>query len=744
MIKKDFKNLSNYFSFVGDIGYEMVKIMDSSSEAVFGVEMQKVNGVTDTMLVTPPYIRLGEEARISRLADAEYPLTYYEGYLTEPHFLPIYDGLNGALMDDLKELEVDGNISIQWLFRKRLDDWKDTALAMYKSYLEGNESPAVSYISRAIQDRVLSALNKLSSFDTFKAYVDDVDGKLLDTGFQFQLLVAMQTEKDKVVAEQLETIFQRYDSHNSLRLFKLREKKTPRLFREGILSNSTQSQILSQQEIISLFVSKSSAPVIKAPERAATDVIRLLPEYKRMEVRVDGDIANKIARAMKRISIMKTAQLHNESIIAGIRLTVVQCDIPKDKTLTHITQKAKDIQAELGVNSLGVEQGDTAGTVKFSIPNEEAAIISLRELIEDRAFQEYAKNNPLAFIVGVDEINNPIYLSLAKLVHLLVAGTTGSGKSVFINTLVVALISTYTPEQLRMYMIDPKEVELQQYNGFPHVEEVITDMDEAEQLLEGLTAEMDRRYTTFRENGVKNISLYNQKMDEPMPYIVCVIDEYADLKDTHKEVEDYVARLGQKARAAGIHLVIATQRPSANIISGRIKANIPNTISFNLSNNNNYKTVFGHGIPYTLLGRGDGVMKIEGYPKPLQRFQSAIISPDESIEEQVYDSLKDYYSDFEIEPLIEILDEQGEVLIEKTKEIKNKRSDSDLINLKKIIARTKETRVEPLREELGLQTVRMKELMTQLVEEGWLIRHKSTKKGYELAVSEEELSEYLS
>lgn len=278
-------------------------------------------------------------------------------------------------------------------------------------------------------------------------------------------------------------------------------------------------------------------------------------------------------------------------------------------------------------------------------------------------------------------------------------------------------------------------MELQQYKGFPHVDDVVTDMGGAAQVLEDLVMEMEKRYKTFKDNDVKNITLYNQKSSTPMPYTVCVIDEYADLVDTNKEVEEYIARLGQKARAAGIHLVIATQRPSSNILSGRIKANIPNAISFNLNTSVNYRTVFGTTIPYTgLLGKGDGVMKIEGYPKEFQRFQSAIIAPDEAEEEKVYKALIDYYGGAEVSPEAEEVPEQPE----QEPEIE----DDHLYRLKQVIATTEETRVEPLRKALGVKTAKMKELMGKLVEEGWLVKHKERSKGYELVCPESILSEW--
>ncbi|QIW88787.1 FtsK/SpoIIIE protein [Bacillus phage P59] len=758
---KDYHNISNYFVETNDVSTDITSVLAQMKDSIFGLEIEMTEGVTNKLLVTPPYARLREHASQHYRETPTDEFTAYRGYLSKPFFLPLYGALEGQLLNDLEEMILPDRdkLCIQWLFRRKYN-WKEKALEMFQSYVNGNDFPAGSRIARKFQDRTLGFLGKLMPFDP-NEYVEAAEEKILSDGFQFQLRIAIKSDQQKKILAQLQDIFRKYDSHNSLKLYRDKNKGFHTLYENCILEAETSDQILSSNELFSLLGGKSTAPVVpvaQAVKRAVTDILQLLPLHPRENVQADESLVEQIAGALKRVGLVKQARLYNESITAGIRLTVVQADIPKGKNLTHLVSKQKDIQAALGVPSVGIEQGDTPDTVKFVIPNDAAAIISLRELLELQDFQEYAKKNPLAFVVGVDEINNPIFLSLAKLVHLLVAGTTGSGKSVFVNSLIMALILNYGPDLLRFIMIDPKEVELQQYEGFPHVDKVVTDMDEAYAELGGLVEEMDNRYTTFRENGVKNITLYNKKFpNDPMPYMVCVVDEYADLRDTHKEVEDHIARLGQKARAAGIHLVIATQRPSTDILSGRIKANIPNAISFNLNNNNNYKTVFGTGIGYKLLGRGDGVMKIEGYPKEFQRFQSSIISPDESQEEEIVTQLKDYFGAYRVniegteeEPVQEEsvtepdTDSEEEVTTGGDFLLTDDTEEDSLYRLKQIIATTRETRVEALRKQLGVRTTKMKDLMTALVDQGWLVKHKDRSKGYQLVASDSLLSEWKS
>jgi DNA segregation ATPase FtsK/SpoIIIE, S-DNA-T family len=768
--KSHIHNLSNYFVESEDVGVDFSEVLKQVSDSVVGVEVDVQQDSVRRLVLSPPYVRLRDDVRYRELITEDYDM--YEGYLSRPFFFPLYGDLEGQLINDLEELKLTKNerVCVQWLFR-RADNWKDKAIDMYESYLNGNDAPVPFRLVRGFQDRTLRMLGKIMPFEQ-NQYIEAAEAKILDVGYQFQLRIAIRSDRGVDIKQQVVQLLQKYDAHNSIKLFKHKSKRFPSLYEGCILTVDTSDQIISGRELHSIVggdtpVQRPVEPAASSQLVSASDIVRLLPLHHREEIQADTGRVTDLAGALKRVGLIKSARLHNESIVSGIRLTVIQTDIPKDKNLSHLTKKSKDIQAALGVPSLGIEQGDAPDTVKFVIPNDEPAMISLRELAELEEFQRYAKDNPLAFIVGVDEVNNPIFLSLSKLVHLLVAGTPGSGKSVFINSLITTLLLNYTPEHLRFVMIDPKQVELHQYNQFPHVDSVITDMEKAAEVLNQLVKEMERRYTLFAENGTKNITLYNQKIEKPIPYVVCVIDEYADLKDTTPEVEDDIARLGQKARAAGIHLVIVTQRPSVNILSGRIKATIPNAISFNLTNNTNYKTVFGQGIPYSLLGKGDGVMKIEGYPKEYQRFQSTIISPDESQEEKVYRSLADFYKGVqpaESEMLDDLIVEEAETLEElrhnvaraKGGEIKEvplgesasleqdsySGEEDDLYKLRQLIADTKETRVEPLRKQLGVQTKKMKDLMSALVEEGWLEKSKDRSKGYQLIASESVLSEW--
>jgi S-DNA-T family DNA segregation ATPase FtsK/SpoIIIE len=272
-------------------------------------------------------------------------------------------------------------------------------------------------------------------------------------------------------------------------------------------------------------------------------------------------------------------------------------------------------------------------------------------------------------------------------------------------------------------MVDPKMVELKPYEGFPQVKEVITEMKRASTLLSKLTVEMDKRYEVLSKSGYRDVMGYNKSSETKIPYIVMVIDEYADLVSTNPEVEEYIQRLGAKARAAGIHLIIATQRPSADILDGAIKTNLPARISFKLEATTDYVTVFGKGFPFELLGRGDGCARIEGLPKHYQRFQSPIITLDDDVWKDVIRDLKKVFSGIVTSDI-----DLPELVVEEP-----------IDKLKKIIAITNDLRVTSLQSNMGIAIGKVTELLKQLVEEEWLVKDG---RGYKVNVDDEELSKW--
>ncbi|MGC3873982.1 DNA translocase FtsK 4TM domain-containing protein [Halomonas sp. GXIMD04776] len=325
--------------------------------------------------------------------------------------------------------------------------------------------------------------------------------------------------------------------------------------------------------------------------------------------------------------------------------------------VSKISNLAKDLARSLMVKSVRVvEVIPGRPTVGIEIPNPNRAMIRLREVTDSDAFQQ--PGSALTLALGHDIGGGPVVANLGKMPHLLVAGTTGSGKSVGVNAMLISMLLKATPDEVRMIMVDPKMLELSVYDGIPHLlAPVVTDMKEAANSLRWCVAEMERRYKLMAAMGVRNIAGFNAKLDEAeragaqvadplwepqpwqmheqppilekLPYIVVVIDEFADMfMIVGKKVEELIARLAQKARAAGIHLILATQRPSVDVVTGLIKANIPTRMAFQVSSKVDSRTILDQGGAEALLGHGDMLYLPAGSGMPT-RVHGAFVDDDE-------------------------------------------------------------------------------------------------------------------
>ena len=297
--------------------------------------------------------------------------------------------------------------------------------------------------------------------------------------------------------------------------------------------------------------------------------------------------------------------------------------------VSKITNLADDLALSLAAFSVRIEPIPGKAAIGIEVPNKELEGVQLREVLEDPAFEE-AKSK-LTVGLGKDIGGQAIFADLAKMPHLLVAGATGSGKSVCINTLITSILFKAKPDEVKFVLIDPKMVELSGYNGIPHLMvPVVTDAKRAASVLNWAVQEMEKRYAKFAEKVVRNMETYNEHFpDDKMASIVIIIDELADLMMVAPhDVEDAICRLAQKARAAGIHLVLATQRPSVDVITGIIKANIPSRISFAVSSQIDSRTILDMSGAEKLLGKGDMLFYPIGAAKP-RRVQGAFVSDQE-------------------------------------------------------------------------------------------------------------------
>ena len=349
---------------------------------------------------------------------------------------------------------------------------------------------------------------------------------------------------------------------------------------------------------------------------------------------------------------LKQTAMHLQQTLATFGVKVTVTDISQGPTVTRyelqpeqgvkvskIVGLADDIKLNLAATDIRIEApipGKAA--VGIEVPNKENATVALRDLLESKEFTEFPSK--LAFAVGKDIGGKTVVADIAKMPHMLIAGSTGSGKSVCINTLIMSILYKAHPDEVKLIMVDPKVVELSVYNGIPHLLiPVVTDPKKAAAALHWGVAEMTERYKQFADYNVRDLKGFNKAVEEmkargeeapaKMPQIVIIVDELADLMMVAPgEVEESICRLAQLARAAGIHLIIATQRPSVDVITGLIKANMPSRVAFAVSSGVDSRTILDMNGAEKLLGKGDMLFYPQGYPKPA-RIQGAFVSDSE-------------------------------------------------------------------------------------------------------------------
>ena len=342
------------------------------------------------------------------------------------------------------------------------------------------------------------------------------------------------------------------------------------------------------------------------------------------------DTASKLQKTLYSFGV--SAKVENVSV--GPAITRYELKPAEGVRVSKIANLADDIALNLAAETIRIEApipGKQA--VGIEVPNKENEVVHLREIIDTEEYRNH--KSKLAFALGKDVAGQAVITDIAKMPHVLIAGATGSGKSVCINTLIASIIYKAKPSEVKLVMIDPKVVELSVYNGIPHLLiPVVTDPKKAAGALAWAVQEMENRYNTFAQKGVRDLKGYNAAIEAEggigkLPQIVIIIDELADLMMVAaKDVEDSICRLAQKARAAGMHLVIATQRPSVDVITGIIKANIPSRISFAVSSQVDSRTILDMVGAEKLLGKGDMLFYPSGAPKPV-RIQGAFISDSE-------------------------------------------------------------------------------------------------------------------
>ena len=404
--------------------------------------------------------------------------------------------------------------------------------------------------------------------------------------------------------------------------------------------------ITSIDEIKSKHVKQESFEVQKAEVEEVENSAYRLPKFDilnpiKVEKKVNSNdftMNNKqiLERVLNDFDIKaKVVEIH-----VGPAVTQYELTVPSGTKVSRISSINKEIALALAAKDVRIEAPIPGkNTVGIEIPNQHIMSVPIREILESTSNQKTGDNILVA--LGKDLMGNPIVADIAKMPHLLVAGSTGSGKSVCVNSMICSILMRYKPSDVKLVLVDPKKVELSNYNGTPHLLcPVVTDPKKASITLQKIVGEMEKRYEMFSDHGVKKISEYNTLIEKEnkrhpetaqpkMSYIVVIIDELADLMlVASKEVEDSIMRITQMARAAGIHLIVATQRPSTDIITGVVKANIPSRISFAVASQIDSRTILDSAGAEKLLGRGDMLYLPMGENTPL-RIQGCFISDEE-------------------------------------------------------------------------------------------------------------------
>ncbi len=427
----------------------------------------------------------------------------------------------------------------------------------------------------------------------------------------------------------------------SVKLSSSKIKKTPSIdVLKNVEDNFSQPTVLKKKGQIDLFKDEVEAGALPSTELLDI-IVNTVNSYSAAELE---DMSRLVEQALLDFNVI----VEVTAVLPGPVITRFEMQPAAGVKVSRITGLAKDLARALSVTSVRIVEVITGKSViGLEIPNQEREMVSFREGIESAKFAK--AKSPLTMLLGKDISGSPVTADLAKMPHLLVAGTTGSGKSVAINTMILSMLYKATPDEVRMIMIDPKMLELSVYEGIPHLlTPVVTDMKDAANSLRWAVAEMERRYKLMSKVGVRNLAGLNhavreaEKRGEPikdpmytyeielaegasvptlstLPHIVIVIDELADMMMiVGKKVEELIARLAQKARAAGIHLILATQRPSVDVLTGLIKANVPSRLSFQVSSRIDSRTVLDQGGAEFLLGNGDMLFMPAGTNIPIR------------------------------------------------------------------------------------------------------------------------------
>ena len=543
--------------------------------------------------------------------------------------------------------------------------------------------------------------------------------------------------------------------------FSAEEKQKPAFVRDKAHSSSTQTtQAPAPAPKQSIAQSSSGGSPIRGKQLSMSDIpeenqfinpidnipknykyafppINLLLDYSVDERAAKKNEEEQLKRAETICAILKNSNIDAtiEEIKYGPAITRFELSIPPTVSVKRILEKYEDLNLWIAARDKIRLVAPIQGTSRIGIevPNASPATVGLKGLIESREFKT-AKQSSLSFCLGQDIVGRPVILDIAKMPHLLVAGATGTGKSVFLNTLLVSLIYKYSPEELRIILVDPKVVEFSIFRGIPNLmfNEIFTDNAKVCSMLEWAVQEMEERYQKLNEVLAKNIEEYNAYMEKKkgkkIPKILIIIDEFADLMNSSSErklMENKISRLAAKARAAGIHLIMATQRPSADIMEGSIKTNFTSRIAFKMSSPTDAMVIMGEAGADKLLGRGDVLFRTSTMPST-ERAQGCFVDTPEidKVCRYVKDNNDCYYDELALEKILKGAQPEESAVVSgdfSAGEGGGARSDDELIKkAMRLAISTGNISISGTQRKLGIGFPKAGKLIDTLVEKGYI------------------------
>lgn len=734
-------------------------LLANRQEVVFGIENYISSNENKLHLLTDPMNKIGLSPTRPTVIDyTRSDIDCYHIFHNNYNYLPFSFENKETIWDDIRKntKNIKGSSAlIQVLMKlKTTNEWKAISWEQYHAYISGIVMPSPVQFTRSLQYRIL---------DWFPRWfekplpIEESLLKLEQDGYMvtIRLLVQGDLKTRTKLADKVVRSFNISRYANGWDLAFVRNKRQfisdmqSRLFKKNnqILCVSELSMFFGGIEVLqntlkeSLKSAKETQEYLKDVSNNVSNSLKDISNVKSdskeaVKEAVDREIVDELTRAFQEAGLIDKEQaIEVNGIKTGATLIIVDMIKPQRHMFSAIKGKETDLEISLGINGLSIQKGNGKGSIIVTYPRKERQVVELRDLLMSKEFIEFAEKSELPLIMGEDIFGRPLFYDFVNLVHMMISGTTGGGKSTFLVQLLLTLLYQVSPELLTFHMIDTKKVELSPFKNMPHVAKpVIFEPSVALEKLNEMATLMDERYDELEKEGLKNILEHNKKHpDNRWKYQLIVIEEFADLKllsdgdEQSKELDKIVSRLNGKGRASGVHIIMATQRPQHTIVSGLIKENMPTKVTFFLSGYG-YNTVFGDQVkmPFRLLDKGDGCMYWMGNSVEFLRFQSPIYLPDE----------KKIDSGEEIDLYKAIIDKWSNQPEVSTDE------DQLMIQLKTIIATTQETRVEELRKALHVRKDLVNKMLKKLVDEGWLEAPTSTKGGYKLIASPEALESF--